>query len=102
MRIYALSVAAGILVGIIYGLLNIRSPAPPVVALLGLLGMLVGEQLAAAGKRAIAGKPVTMAWLKGDCAEQVLGRPIGCRARLPVSPESGDGTAGKDLQETIS
>ncbi len=97
MRIYALSVAAGVLVGIIYGLLNIRSPAPPVVALLGLLGILVGEQLAAAGKRAMAGKPVTTAWLKGDCAEQVLGRSIGCRAPSPQSPEPGAGAAGKDL-----
>jgi Protein of unknown function (DUF1427) len=35
MRIYVLSLAAGLLVGIICGLLNIRSPAPPVAALLG-------------------------------------------------------------------
>ncbi len=97
MRIYALSVAAGVLVGIIYGLLNIRSPAPPVVALLGLLGILVGEQLAAAGKRAMAGKPVTAAWLNGDCAEQVLGRSIGSRAPSPQSPDPGAGAAGKDL-----
>jgi XapX domain-containing protein len=32
-------------VGVLYGLLGVRSPAPPVVALVGLLGMLGGEQI---------------------------------------------------------
>ena len=45
MKIYLVALGVGILVGIIYGLLNVRSPAPPVVALVGLLGMLVGEQV---------------------------------------------------------
>lgn len=29
----------------VYGLIHVRSPAPPVVALEGLLGILIGEQL---------------------------------------------------------
>ena len=41
---YVLSLAVGVLVGILYALLNVRSPAPPIVALLGLLGMVLGEQ----------------------------------------------------------
>lgn len=41
---FALSLAAGLVVGIGYGLCGIRSPAPPAIALLGLLGMLAGEQ----------------------------------------------------------
>lgn len=45
MKVYLLSLGAGLLVGVIYSLLNVRSPAPPVVALIGLLGILVGEQL---------------------------------------------------------
>jgi XapX domain-containing protein len=45
MKVYVLSLAAGILVGVIYALLGVRSPAPPIVALVGLLGILVGEQL---------------------------------------------------------
>ncbi len=45
MKIYFLSLGAGLLVGIIYSLINVRSPAPPVVALVGLLGILVGEQI---------------------------------------------------------
>jgi XapX domain-containing protein len=44
---YLLSIAIGLGVGITYGLLGVRSPAPPVIALLGLLGMLVGEQAVA-------------------------------------------------------
>jgi XapX domain-containing protein len=41
----AISLALGVLVGVFYSVLRVRSPAPPVVALVGLLGMLVGEQL---------------------------------------------------------
>jgi XapX domain-containing protein len=39
----ALSLIAGLVVGIGYALCGIRSPAPPAIALLGLLGMLAGE-----------------------------------------------------------
>ncbi len=45
MKIYLMSLGAGLLVGVIYSLINVRSPAPPVVALVGLLGILIGEQL---------------------------------------------------------
>jgi XapX domain-containing protein len=44
MRPYLASVILGVAVGVVYGLVKIRSPAPPAIALLGLLGMLVGEQ----------------------------------------------------------
>jgi len=44
MKMYIVSLAVGLLVGLIYGFLNVRSPAPPVIALVGLLGMLIGEQ----------------------------------------------------------
>ena len=45
MKTYVISLAVGLLVGIIYGLMKVRSPAPPIVALVGLLGILIGEQL---------------------------------------------------------
>ena len=45
MKAYLVSVALGMLVGGIYGFFSVRSPAPPVIALVGLLGMLVGEHL---------------------------------------------------------
>lgn len=40
---YLLSLAAGVAVDSLYGLISVRSPAPPIIALLGLLGMLAGE-----------------------------------------------------------
>jgi XapX domain-containing protein len=44
MRSYLASLVLGVAVGVIYGLVKVRSPAPPAIALLGLLGMLAGEQ----------------------------------------------------------
>ena len=35
MKMYVISLSAGVLVGIVYSLLNVRSPAPPLVALVG-------------------------------------------------------------------
>ena len=39
------SFVVGLGVGVIYGLLRVKSPAPPIIALLGLLGMVIGEQV---------------------------------------------------------
>ena len=75
MKIYLLSIAAGLLVGVIYGALGVRSPAPPVVALLGLLGILVGEQLAFAVRRHVEGKPVNTAWVASECVPKITGVP---------------------------
>ena len=44
MRSYLFSFAAGLLIGCIYSLIRVRSPAPPLIALVGLLGILLGEQ----------------------------------------------------------
>ena len=46
-RDFGLSFIAGLLVGVLYGIVRVKSPAPPLVALLGLLGMVIGEYLAA-------------------------------------------------------
>jgi XapX domain-containing protein len=43
MKPYLLSLSAGILVGILYNVVEVKSPAPPTIALAGLLGMLAGE-----------------------------------------------------------
>lgn len=75
MKVYLLSLAAGVLVGAIYGLLQVRSPAPPVIALLGLLGMLVGEQIVPLAQRLLAGEPVGMAWVRGECLPRITGGP---------------------------
>jgi XapX domain-containing protein len=50
-----LSLGAALLIGIVYSLLNVRSPAPPVVALVGLFGILVGEQIIPMTKRMLDG-----------------------------------------------
>ena len=45
MRALFVSFAVGLGVGVLYGLLRVKSPAPPIVALLGLLGMVIGAQV---------------------------------------------------------
>lgn len=42
-----ISLGAGMLIGLLYALLKVRSPAPPAIALVGLLGMLIGGWLTA-------------------------------------------------------
>jgi len=44
MKVLFLSFIVGLGVGVLYGLIRVKSPAPPIVALLGLLGMVLGEQ----------------------------------------------------------
>jgi len=73
MKIYLLSLGAGLLVGVIYGVLNVRSPAPPVIALLGLLGILLGEQAVPLIKRMVSPEPVSTAWLKEECGQHLFG-----------------------------
>lgn len=41
---YLISFAVGLGVGGLYALLRVASPAPPLVALIGLLGIVLGEQ----------------------------------------------------------
>ncbi|SFK57486.1 DUF1427 family protein [Caulobacter sp. UNC279MFTsu5.1] len=72
MKPYLLSLGAGLLVGVLYSLLGVRSPAPPTIALLGLLGMLLGEHVVPIAKHMAAGAPV-VAYLKADFAGHVLG-----------------------------
>jgi len=45
MKVLFISFVVGLAVGALYGLIRVKSPAPPIVALLGLLGMVLGEQL---------------------------------------------------------
>jgi XapX domain-containing protein len=73
MKIYLLSLSAGVLVGVVYALMHVRSPAPPVVALVGLLGMLIGEQLVPLVKRALSDEPVNATWFQQDCMPKITG-----------------------------
>lgn len=51
MKAYVVSGLVGLAIGGIYAGIDVKSPAPPLVALVGLLGMLAGE---AAGRLARA------------------------------------------------
>jgi XapX domain-containing protein len=73
MKTYLLSAGAGVLVGVIYSLLDVRSPAPPLVALVGLLGILIGEQVVPVGKQLISGSGLAAAWHQAQCAPQIFG-----------------------------
>jgi len=74
MKIYLVSLGAGLLAGLVYGLIGVRSPAPPVVALVGLAGILLGEQMVPVAKR-IADRTELTRFVREDCAPQILGTP---------------------------
>ena len=80
MKTYVLSLAVGILVGVIYALLNVRSPAPPIVALVGLLGILVGEQLPPLVKHTLGRTAGAGSWLQDQVKPH-------CFGELPQSTE---------------
>jgi XapX domain-containing protein len=41
---YLVSLLMGLAVGVAYGLVQVRSPAPPMIALVGLFGMVLGQR----------------------------------------------------------
>ncbi|MFT3937922.1 XapX domain-containing protein [Rhodopseudomonas sp.] len=73
MKVYLLSLGAGLLVGIIYSLLNVRSPAPPLVALIGLLGILAGEQIVPVARQINSGHSLAAAWRDARCTPHIFG-----------------------------
>jgi XapX domain-containing protein len=83
--LYLVSLAVGVLAGGLYALLGVRSPAPPIVALVGLLGMLLGEQLVPMARRIASGQPLSASWFSNECAPHITGAP---RARPPASTDT--------------
>jgi XapX domain-containing protein len=88
MKLYALSLGAGLLVGIVYNLLSVRSPAPPLVALVGLLGILIGEQVIPVGKQLLCGTAFGAACEKAQATHHVLGQLPGRHATQSSEKES--------------
>ena len=82
MKPYLVSLAVGLLVGVIYALFNVRSPAPPIIALLGLLGILGGEQIPPLIKHALK-EQRTASWMDDQVKPHVLGE-------LPKRNELGE------------
>lgn len=85
MKIWIISLVLGLLAGVIYAALDVRSPAPPVIALLGLFGMLVGEQIIPITRRLVSRQPFTLAWFRHECVPQISGTPP--PAQAPTPPE---------------
>ncbi|MFC7556021.1 DUF1427 family protein [Pseudoroseomonas wenyumeiae] len=84
MKPYLLALGAGLLVGVLYSLLNVRSPAPPVVALVGLLGILLGEQLVPIAKRLLDGHPLSLSVLHAEARQHIFGQLPGRSGRDTV------------------
>jgi XapX domain-containing protein len=86
MRLYLMSLGAGVLVGVFYSLLNMRSPAPPVIALVGLLGILLGEQLLPVSKKLMVGLPLGVACRDAGCIPHLFGSLPGRLSEEPTVP----------------
>lgn len=89
MKLYLMSLGAGVLVGIIYALIAVCSPAPPVIALIGLFGMLLGEQIPPLVKGYLQQKPAGHSWLHHQVCPHMFGH-------LP----RGRDTAGTQLAQS--
>ncbi len=77
MKMYLLSLGAGVLVGVFYSLIHTRSPAPPLVALVGLLGILIGERAIPVGKQILAGAPFHLVWGQSTKEPRIFGAAPG-------------------------
>jgi XapX domain-containing protein len=99
MKIYLVSLGAGVLVGVIYSLLNVRSPAPPIVALVGLLGILVGEQIFPVGKQLLAGSPLPGACREARCASHLFGMLPGRQQDSAATKDSAVTTTARAVEK---
>ena len=91
MKPYIVALALGVLVGVIYALFSVRSPAPPIIALVGLLGILAGEQLPSLAKRLLQQGPTATSWFRHQVAPHMFGELPQCAKTADTS-----GTATKD------
>jgi XapX domain-containing protein len=85
MKVYLISLGAGLLVGVIYSLLNVRSPAPPLVALVGLLGILGGEQVIPVARQLLAGTSLAAAFDNARCVPHLFGELPGRHTDPPAA-----------------
>lgn len=98
MKPYLVSLAVGLLVGVIYALFNVRSPAPPVIALVGLLGILVGEQLPPLVKKLVQRDDAQqVSWLQHQVKPHMFGQLPKCAeiAAINATPNAAPNTAAQ-------
>lgn len=79
MNAYLFSLLAGVLAGLVYSLIGVQSPAPPAIALVGLLGILAGEQILPVVSRIISGLRPGAAWREAKCSQHMFGTLPGGR-----------------------
>ena len=91
MKQYIVSLALGVLVGVIYALFSVRSPAPPIIALVGLLGILVGEQLPPLVKRLFSPEATVTSWFHHQVKPHVFGDLPQCAK--PTTTAAADSTS---------
>ena len=90
MKTYLITLAVGLLVGVIYALLNVRSPAPPVIALVGLLGILLGEQIPPLVRKVMGAETAHVSWLHDQVKPHMFGALPKC-ADAKTSKETHHG-----------
>ncbi|HSI60056.1 MAG TPA: DUF1427 family protein [Ideonella sp.] len=86
MKPYLVSAALGLLVGVIYAMFNVRSPAPPVIALVGLLGILLGEQIPPLVRQVFKTDTVATSWLQHQVKPHMFGQLPQCADRVAKAP----------------
>lgn len=93
MRAYVVSLLAGILVGLVYAWIGVQSPAPPLVALIGLLGILAGEQIVPVARKMFSGVHFRTAWNAERCNQHMFGSLPG---RNPGASRTTTGTSSEE------
>jgi len=96
MKPYIVSLALGVLVGVIYALFSVRSPAPPIIALVGLLGILAGEQLPPLVKRLFDSTPTASSWLDHQVKPHMFGELPQCAKPGEATASGNAPTGGRD------
>mgnify|MGYP001614165179 CR=1 FL=1 len=91
MKPYVLALALGLLVGVIYGLFQVRSPAPPVIALVGLLGILAGEQIPPLLRQWFQPEARAASWLHEQVKPHVFGELPQCARKPSAGPRPAPG-----------
>ncbi len=74
MKFQPIARAERLLVGVIYNLINRRSPAPPVTAPVGLFGILAGEPIPPPAKNLWSAESLSEPWLR-RVRPPVMGHP---------------------------
>ncbi|MBI1172405.1 DUF1427 family protein [bacterium] len=102
MKLYFLSLGAGLVAGILYSLLHVRSPAPPMVALVGLLGILMGEQIIPVGRQLLSGTSPLSASERSRAIDHLFGQLPGHHGAPGNTITGLNGTGTKDRGEEAS